>query len=540
MRKAGAKEQYEEARWLYAEGRFKDAIEILDRLQETFPESADISQARQMCLTALERSKPPVAELRPRRRWARYAILTLVIAVFAAPLFFAALKKSTPRSADQIESSQPQTEATPEEEETDPVLAAVEKGADAPPELIPESVKCADVPKLITMMRNDTLFIPAYAELTRRATLFDIKYLHPALKGPVHRVRYSVAILLGKIGSTASIKPLLAMLEKDRSRWERREAALSLGRIGGELVIEPLNKAMCSDPDVSVRKFAAHGLYLALGEQAIPYFQSALAIETFDGCRLNLRWLCDTNFKGTTPPAITPGKVAYGSYYGMLYKLYTPKNYDPNRPCRLLVSVHGSDGSPEAYADMCRATADREYCFVLAPYFDACNFPIFDMLSEDITGTRSDQRLLQAVDNLPQYVNVQTDRFFLFGHSKGGQFVLRFVMGHPERILRAAACGFGIAIMPDDKSYFPYGVRPNPLLPDLPTISFDNMVKTEMAVVVGTKDPRMKLAKEFTAKAKEYAEKHGIGTGPELFIVNNGPHAGVSNFPTAAEFLFAN
>jgi pimeloyl-ACP methyl ester carboxylesterase len=343
---------------------------------------------------------------------------------------------------------------------------------------------------------------------------------------------------MGEIGSTTSIRPLIDALHKSTSRWVRRESALALGRIGTDRVVEPLDTAMRTDPDTSVRKYAARGLYLALAEKAIPYFQSALAIEKDPGCVQALRWLCDVEFKGTQAPVIAAGEISYGSLEGMLYKIYTPKSYTPTSPCGLLVSVHGTDGTPDAYASMCRATADRESCLVLAPYFDAFNFPLYDMLCTDGSGVRSDQRLLQIIDSLPQIANVKVDRFFLFGHSKGGQFVLRFVMAHPDRILRAAACAFGNAVMPDGNGIFPMGPKPNAMMPDLAAISFTDLVSAKMAVVVGSKDVNKPLVEQFAMKAQQYAREQAKKSKIQLFVVPDGIHAGTSNFPTASQFLF--
>ena len=52
-----------------------------------------------------------------------------------------------------------------------------------------------------------------------------------------------------------------------------------------------------------------------------------------------------------------------------------------------------------------------------------------------------DQILLDMIDDMAKrYPGVETDKFFLFGHSGGGQFVNRFLFAHPEK-LRACAIG---------------------------------------------------------------------------------------------------
>ena len=71
-----------------------------------------------------------------------------------------------------------------------------------------------------------------------------------------------------------------------------------------------------------------------------------------------------------------------------------------------------------------------------------------------------DQILLDMIDDMAKrYPGVETDKFFLFGHSGGGQFVNRFLFAHPEKL---RACAIGAPGRPTflnpDEDYF-WGTR---------------------------------------------------------------------------------
>jgi len=59
-----------------------------------------------------------------------------------------------------------------------------------------------------------------------------------------------------------------------------------------------------------------------------------------------------------------------------------------------------------------------------------------------------------------------------------------------------------------------------------------------MAVVAGTEDKDAALVEEFAIQANEYAKSHGIRSRIQHLVVPRGVHAGGSNFPTSARFLF--
>lgn len=108
------------------------------------------------------------------------------------------------------------------------------------------------------------------------------------------------------------------------------------------------------------------------------------------------------------------------------------------------VIIHGTGCAVEDYVRHAKELADRDHVAVLAPLFPGGliqrdDFNSYKLLSCD--GVRYDQILLDMIDDMAKrYPGVETDKFFLFGHSGGGQFVNRFLFAHPEK-LRACAIG---------------------------------------------------------------------------------------------------
>ena len=119
--------------------------------------------------------------------------------------------------------------------------------------------------------------------------------------------------------------------------------------------------------------------------------------------------------------------------------------YDEENPkYELVIIIHGTGCAVEGYLKAARKYADEHHMALLAPMFPGGllqrdDFNSYKLLSCD--GIRYDQVLLSMVDEMgKRYPGVKTDKFFLFGHSGGGQYANRFLFVHPER-LKAVSIG---------------------------------------------------------------------------------------------------
>ncbi len=389
---------------------------------------------------------------------------------------------------------------------------------------------------------NHLISTQARLELSTLATNLDLPRLHGVLRNhPSAGVRWRVAAEIGHLDSRASIEPLSLALSSDKSADVRLASAQALGDIGAPEATGCLVKALAHDEHHNVRRVAARSLTRIQGRQALPALQEALKRESQAPIQLTLRWLINSCSRPANQPAqVKPGAVTAGTYEDTDYLRYILKNYQQTRPHSLLVSVRGSDGIAQPYMSMCLRDAERFNLVVIAPRFDWPNFPHFGALNISLDTVRSDLRLLEIISDIAKRANIRKDRFLLFGHSQGGQFVNRFVLAHPDRIARAAACGSGCYTHPIPNEMFPGGLSPNPFARDLGRPNFGALVQTPLAIVIGTKDlpRRLEQADQFMKEVRAYAARNNLPCKVEFFSVPDGPHVGARNFPTAAKFLF--
>lgn len=135
---------------------------------------------------------------------------------------------------------------------------------------------------------------------------------------------------------------------------------------------------------------------------------------------------------------------------------------EANSKVPLVVNVHGTSRSAEQCRDMLRDVADSKGAAVLAPLFpfgvvdpnDADNYK--DLLYRDI---RYDQVLLSMLEEVKLMWEgiIDTDKFFLIDFSGGGQYTLRFLYLHPNR-LQAAGIGAPGTITSLNERACPVGV----------------------------------------------------------------------------------
>ena len=165
---------------------------------------------------------------------------------------------------------------------------------------------------------------------------------------------------------------------------------------------------------------------------------------------------------------------------------YIPKNFNP-KTAQYLFGIHGAGAwhRPGALTRIAQfsSTADKKNIVIIAPAFDCIfNRPPdrkrdiergkfkdpriikdqylwnFIMLLNNFNEHRTDMKLIEIFDFFNQKL-MKRDKFYLDGHSGGGQFVARFVMFHPELIDKAAICSAGSFVFPRRDIDYPYGLK---------------------------------------------------------------------------------
>lgn len=169
----------------------------------------------------------------------------------------------------------------------------------------------------------------------------------------------------------------------------------------------------------------------------------------------------------TAGDAIVRGRVERLTHDYGDYARYVPQG----SPRGLLVLVHGSIAENDAAIDAAdlyirrwTELADERGVVVLAPAFDQANYGghagpgggyrgLFGRhVGADIFVNALVEATRLAFPELPE-------RFHLYGHSAGGQFVSRYVVMHPERVARAVICAAGTFAFPDPDVTWTNGMR---------------------------------------------------------------------------------
>jgi pimeloyl-ACP methyl ester carboxylesterase len=131
------------------------------------------------------------------------------------------------------------------------------------------------------------------------------------------------------------------------------------------------------------------------------------------------------------------------------------------RPGPALVAVHGISREAEAVAALLRPAAEAAGRIVVAPFFDAADWPRYQSACCD---QRADMALLRLLNALARDGVIPQGPVDLAGFSGGAQFAHRFTWLHPERVGRLAASSAGWWTFPDHAPW-PMGMAPSKARP---------------------------------------------------------------------------
>jgi len=179
------------------------------------------------------------------------------------------------------------------------------------------------------------------------------------------------------------------------------------------------------------------------------------------------------------------------------YFLYVPQSATPHPP--LFVTVHGISRNAREHATLFAPFAEKYGVVVLAPLFPAQTYGHYQRLGQVSSMERADQVLQDLVDEVGKLTGAQTDRFFLFGYSGGGQFTHRYAMLHPDRVKAYAVGAAGWYTFPDLQRRYPRGLKPSKSMPDLQTVP-QRFLAIPATVLVGERDTHPGTALRKTSK----------------------------------------
>ena len=244
----------------------------------------------------------------------------------------------------------------------------------------------------------------------------------------------------------------------------------------------------------------------------------------------------------------------------------TPKN--------ILVIAHGMLSKKDNAGDVAKKYLSRwkryadEYGLLLiAPVFDTSRF---GNLGGGFGGYRNlfgkhiaaDTFVNKVVNRYSVKTSSGSNRFYLYGHSAGGQFVSRFIVTHPERIIRAVISAAGRYSYPNKSSKWPYGAG------DVSkTLNWNDGTKqsvhitkhlrnyalaaNKVAIVIGSKDikpqpkrpahighTRIEIAKSWASQMNQNAKRYGLNGKVNVHVIPDIGHSSSRLTPHCVKILF--
>lgn len=172
---------------------------------------------------------------------------------------------------------------------------------------------------------------------------------------------------------------------------------------------------------------------------------------------------------------------------------YRPSKLEPTSP--VLFVMHGTLRNADAYRDAWITHAVKYNALLLVPEFSKEHFKYSAMYHcGNVTHSRrgvnpkatwSFTAIEGIFDDAKKLAGNQSERYYLYGHSAGSQFVHRMILQMPEaRIERAVAANAGAYSMPDFGVAYPYGLGESAATPE----SLKASLAVELHVLLGKLD----------------------------------------------------
>ena len=172
---------------------------------------------------------------------------------------------------------------------------------------------------------------------------------------------------------------------------------------------------------------------------------------------------------------------------------HAPKKYNASRP--IVFVMHGVKRNADKYRGQWRDYAEKGNFLLIAPEFSRKYYPkgsnyergnMFDSKGKPLGKSKwSFTAIEHLFDHLVKITGCRHKKYYIYGHSAGGQFVHRLVTFLPmARIYAAVSANSGWYTVPRFDRDFPYGLRKSPATKESLTKSFSQ----KLTIMVGDKD----------------------------------------------------
>ena len=179
---------------------------------------------------------------------------------------------------------------------------------------------------------------------------------------------------------------------------------------------------------------------------------------------------CAFTLSNDPPIARKSGQVEeradrYGTFY-----VYIPESISKNP--KIVLLIHGTpakevtaEATAKYYITNWTDFAEKYGCVLIAPAFNQEDFSSREG-DHAMTGYRglfgreiaADEWVLRLVKAYQQAFGVSNQRFYLYGHSAGGQFAGRFIVTHPEVVERVVISSAATYPQPQSDVAWPFGM----------------------------------------------------------------------------------
>jgi len=216
--------------------------------------------------------------------------------------------------------------------------------------------------------------------------------------------------------------------------------------------------------------------------------------------------------------------------------------YVPNDLARrpyLIFAIHGAPPEGVSREEAARALmghdglrrfADLTGHLLVAPVFDEERYPAYHV------SARPDIFVLGLWEAFAKRYDLADRRFVLYGYDGGGQFVQRFAVRHPERVLRGVVAGAGAFIWPDDETEWPNGFANGPAgsraALGLPLVAVAGDADT-----AANGDGRAQQAEQWVRAWNRAAMVQGIEGNATFVLLPDAGHSVVDTLAACLEYL---
>ncbi len=174
---------------------------------------------------------------------------------------------------------------------------------------------------------------------------------------------------------------------------------------------------------------------------------------------------------------------------------YKPKHW--NDQDKIVFVMHGGGRNADDYLNAWVELADENNLLVVAPEFDN-KFSkyttrdyqegnLFTFFGAKNPKSKWAYAVIENIfDHIKSSSSITNEKYDIFGHSAGGQFVHRMVMFMPEsRIQTAIAANAGLYSFPNKNLKYPYGVKKTDIIP---LTGLQNSYEKRLIILLGELD----------------------------------------------------